>query len=232
MPRRLLSKIPCYMLALLLVPLAGNAENQVIGNAYDRESGQYLYSEYHSCTSSKLECLVDYRDPSGQLIASKKLNYSAGITQPTVVMKDYRTGKDIIINSEYREGLVVDAGFDNFVRGQWDVLTTGDTVKFLFLVAGFDEPLKMRVSLDRSRSCNAKELCLEFALDSWLLRFLADPIDLVYSRDNRRLLRYQGLSNIRDENSESMIVDIHYDYERLFPMAGNVSQQESPRYSF
>jgi hypothetical protein len=232
MPRKLLSKIPYCILALFLVPLTGNAKNQVIGNAYDGESGQYLYSEYHSCTSSKLECLVDYRDPSGQLIVSKKLNYTAGFTQPTLIMKDYRTGKDTIINSEYREGLVVDAGFDNFVRSQWDTLTTGDTVKFLFLVAGFDEPLKMRASLDRSRSCNAEQLCLEIVLDSWLLRFLADPIALAYSLDSKRLLRYQGLSNIRDENNKSMIVDIHYDYERLFPMAENVSQQESPRYSF
>jgi hypothetical protein len=232
MRRSLQSKNHYSILALLFLSLAGKAEYQVIGNAYDRVSGQYLYSEYHSCSSDDLECLVDYRDPSGQLIASKKLNYAMGLTQPDMIMKNYRTGIDTSIASQYREGLVVDAGFDNFVRGQWDVLATGDTVKFLFLVAGFDEPLKMRANLDRSGSCSDEALCLEISLDSWILGFLSDPIDLVYSRENRRLLRYQGLSNIRGETSESLIVDIHYDYEQQPPLTGSPAQQPSPVYSF
>jgi hypothetical protein len=226
------SKIRYSILALLFISLAGNAEYEVIGNAYDHVSGQHLYSEYHSCKSDNLECLVDYRDSSGQLIASKKLNYSTGLTQPALIMKDYRTGIATSIGSQHREGLVVDAGFDNFVRGQWNVLTIGDTVKFPFLVAGFDEPLKMRANLDRSRSCIDEELCLEISLDSWILGFLAEPINLVYSRENRRLLRYQGLSNIRGDSSESLIVDIHYDYEQLVPLTGSAAQQHNPRHSF
>ena len=232
MRRWLLSKNQCSIVVLLFLPLAVQAENQVIGNAYDRESGQYLYSEYHSCTGDALECLVDYRDSSGELIASKKLNYTTGPTQPSLAIKDYRTGIDTRIASQHREGLVVDAGFDNFVRSQWDILATGDTVKFPFLVPGFDEPLKMRANLDRSRSCGDEELCLEISLDSWLLSLLADPINLVYSRENRRLVRYQGLSNIRGENSESLIVDIHYDYEQRVPLTGSALQQHSPKYSF
>ncbi len=65
-----------------------------------------------------------------------------------------------------------------------------------------------------------------------LLGFLADPINLVYSREHRRLVRYQGLSNLRGENSESLIVDIHYDYEQQAPLTGSALQPHSPKYSF
>jgi hypothetical protein len=57
MRRWLQSKIHYSILTLLFVPLAGKAEYQVIGYAHDRESGQYLYSEYHSCTGGDLEWL-------------------------------------------------------------------------------------------------------------------------------------------------------------------------------
>jgi len=221
MRRSFLSKVLYPVFTLFFVSLAAKAEYQVIGKAYDRASGQYLYSEYHSCSAGELECSVDYRDSSGQLIASKELNYSTGLTQPALLMKDYRTGTNTSVGSQYREGLVVDAGFDNFVRHQWDVLAAGDTVKFPFLVAGFEEPLNMRAYLNRSRSCGDEELCLEISLDSWLLGFLVEPIHLVYSRNNRTLLSYQGLSNIRGENSESLIVDIQYLYTEQTPWTGS-----------
>ena len=61
-------------------------------------------------------------------------------------------------------------------------------------------------------TCPGDELCLEIALDSWFLGLLVDPIELVYSRSARQLLRFQGVSNIRGEKGESLNVDIHYQY--------------------
>jgi hypothetical protein len=219
-------------IALLYFSTSAVADSQVFGIAYDRESGQLLYREYHQCRSDSLECSVDYRDPSGDLIARKELDYTASLTRPVLVMNDYRSGLELNIEQDDRKGLVVDAGFDHFVRGKWADLISGDVVRFPFLVAGFDEPLKMRAGLDKTISCPAQELCLEIALDSWVMRFLADPIGLVYSRDDRKLLRYQGLSNIRGEQNESLFVDIHYQYEDPVPTVGSAVRQKLSTYNF
>lgn len=232
MPRGARIRVYCAGVVLLFVSLVGKAQYQVIGSAYDLEDGRHLYSEYHSCADDDSKCVVDYRDTAGQLIASKKLNYAAGLTQPSLIFKDHRTGVDTRIASQYQDGLVVDAGFDNFLRSQWEVLVTGDTVRFPFLVPGFDEPLKMRVSVDPSISCAAEKLCLEIRPDSWMLGLLADPINLIYSRDNRRLLRYQGLSNIRGENRESLLVDIEYQYEAMTMPTERAGLKRNSRYSF
>ena len=46
---------------------------------------------------------------------------------------------------------------------------------------------------------------------NWIIRKLADPIALVCDNE-RRLMRYSGVSNIEDTNGEGMTVDIKYAY--------------------
>ena len=165
------------------MPLLVNADYQIVGKAYDLKTGALQYSEYHKCANQGLDCLIDYRDAAGELIVTKTLNYAAGPTQPAVNVKDYRTGINTQIGNQQQAGIVIDAGFDNFVRSQWDLFAAGDTVTFPFLVAGFDQPLLMQAKTDASQRCSVEQFCLEISLDSWLLGLLADPIYLVYARD-------------------------------------------------
>ena len=103
MPRGARIRVYCAGVVLLFVSLVGKAQYQVIGSAYDLEDGRHLYSEYHSCADDDSKCVVDYRDTAGQLIASKKLNYAAGLTQPSLIFKDHRTGVDTRIASQYQD---------------------------------------------------------------------------------------------------------------------------------
>ena len=45
-----------------------------------------------------------------------------------------------------------------------------------------------------------------------LLGMLVDPFELTYDRGSRRLLRFTGVSNLKDEAGQSQQVDIHYQY--------------------
>ena len=107
---------------------------------------------------------------------------------------------------------MVDAGFDNYVRQRWTELMGADPVRFPFLVAGRDSPLAMRAGPDRQSECNPAQLCLQVELDSWLLRMLVAPITLTYDRESRRLLRFKGISNLKDAAGNSQSVDIRYQY--------------------
>lgn len=205
----------CLVLLLqgLLVPvvMAEDWPLQAVGRAFDERGETLLYSEYHYC-KSQLACKIDYRKPDGEVIAHKVLDYSYGPYSPALIMTDYLSGTQQKVGfGDYRD-IVIDAGFDNFVRSRWVELAAGDPVEFPFQVVGFDSPLAMKAYRIDGGSCPRETLCLEVGLDSWLLGLLVDPIALSYAVDSRRLLRFRGISNLRDDSGETFQVDIRYEY--------------------
>jgi hypothetical protein len=204
----------------------------VVGNAYDRDTGNFVYSEHHFCGKEQMLCTVQYRDSLGVIFAEKTLDYRQNPMSPSLLMTDYRSGVESRVPASEQENLVVDAGFDNFVRSIWDTLDAGGNAKFPFLVVGFDKPIKMKALRSNAGDCTAAELCLDIKLDSWFLGMIIDPIELSYSRDKRRLLRFSGVSNIKDENGESLNVDIHYQYEDGLLLVVPSTQQKTPDFNF
>lgn len=188
----------------------------VVGNAYDRDSKELLYSEYHYCSIDALQCKVEYQDGASEPITHKILDYRRSLNSPELFVKAYREEEDQRFAVSDTEDLVVDAGFDNFVRSQWENLAGGAAVVFPFQPLGFDKPLTMRASERNTKrselECSESKLCLTVRVDSWFLGLIASPIELVYSRGDRRLLSFSGVSNIRGTRGEPLYVDINYRY--------------------
>lgn len=184
----------------------------VLGKAYEKNTGEFLYSEQHFCSEQRLLCTVEYSDGAGEVFAQKLLDFQQSSVGPALVMSDYRNQKEISIPASQNDNLVIDAGFDNFVRNSWDELNDGKQISFPFLPAGFDKPLNMRALRSDKIDCEAEQLCLDIEMDSWILAMIVDPIELSYLRSNKRLLHFSGISNIRDEDGETQSVDIHYEY--------------------
>jgi len=189
----------------------------VVGRAYAVDGGELLYREHHGCSDDNTRCEVRYVDPQGRQIAFKQLDYSASPFRPSLVMRDLRAETEHRVEPPDREGLVVDAGFDNYVRSRWEQLAAGEEVTFDFQVVGFDRPIDMRAQAGGSLQCDEEKLCLRVEVDSWFLGLLAKPIELAYARDSRRLLRFVGVSNLRDAGGDSPVVDIRYDYADAAP---------------
>ncbi len=184
----------------------------ILGEARDPGSGQTLYFEHHYCDDDLLACSVFYLDTEGQLMASKTMDYSFSRLAPSLHFVEYRFDKELSYTPSDPD-LVVDSGFDNFVRSRWDSLDEGEAVRFPMKLLGRDKPLKMKGSKASGMDCSTTELCIDVALDSWLLGSLVDPIQLTYDRDERRLQRFRGLSNLRTDEGERQQVDIRYLYE-------------------
>lgn len=203
-----------HVLALMvLLPISAMATNlRVSGAAYDLEGGSLLYSEQHYCSVNVLSCRVDYVTPEGELIARKEIDYSANLQAPALLISDFRKGSEKRLDFSAESELVVDAGFDNFVRMQWERLVEGEPVTFPFLVPGRDQPLAMRAVAGGEPTCGSRQLCLRVELDSWFLRMAVPPILLTYDRESRRLQRFRGISNIRGEQGNTLKVDIQYRY--------------------
>jgi len=198
--------------ALLSLPVMGNEQPDIVGEASDPATGSLLYLEHYYCDEDALACSVFYLRPDQSLIASKQINYQSNLQAPELVFKDYRDDRELKISPPQDPKLVFDAGFDNFVRQQWQPLADGEAIKFPFLVLDRANPIRMRAGQDPGVECENSQLCLQVRLDSWLLGALIDPIELTYDRDEQRLRRFKGLSNLKTDSGDSQKVEIHYNY--------------------
>ena len=105
-----------------------------------------------------------------------------------------------------------DAGFSAWIADRLASLADGRGATLQFVVVGRLDQYRFRISpAGRLTLAGEPALRLRVQPDS-LLRLLADPLELVYGLESRRLLRYQGPSNLPDPvTGEVPDVVISYD---------------------
>lgn len=240
--RRLL---PGLLLAAVCGPLAASGNiGDTVGLAYDLQSGELLYRETHCISSDGFDREVIYQDPDDQLLARKLLDYSTGITTPSFVQYNHYSGESIevgldrgAVSMKVTDGdrsaadkailvqpgealpVVIDAGFDGFVREHWDELVAGAKREFQFPYADRQDLVELRIQPLTCSYETQTDQCFRLDLANWLLRILVKHIELGYDAESRRLTRYRGLSNIGDANGKGQVVDIRYRYDDIAPQA-------------
>ncbi len=207
------------------------------GIAYDRKTGALLYTEeYQQSWSGErlVSTRVSYRDPSGKEIATKTLDFAKGIERPTFQFDDLRDGyqQGVVVNADRIElyvreaggepvertridtppDLVVDAGFNYFIREHWLPIVSGETLSFAFAAPARRDTYRFQVEKSGDRSTRGRpSMVVTVELANPVLRWLIDPITLVYDCETRELLEWQGISNLDDAN------DVPYDARIEFP---------------
>jgi hypothetical protein len=203
------------------------------GEAYDLATGKFVYSENHSAYYNggvHVYSRVSYRDPSGREFASKTIRFQPNKLQPTYELRDTRDG---YVEGIRREGgqtvyyarrktdqpmqakavaapapAVFDAGFDYFVRENFDRICAGNNLSFYFAVPVELDYFRFRVSRQETG-----ELCrINLELDNFILRQLVKPIKIWYDTRERRLRKYEGISNINGPDGKSLKVRIVFNY--------------------
>lgn len=205
-------------------------ERVVVGEAFDIKNNVLLYREFHYYSNSDMNHRVIYRDPLDHLMVTKDIRYHTGLVTPeyslTVANKSekvsvvwYQGQLKFQRNDEnfqllkVSEPLVVDAGFDHYIRDNWKPLSNGETLEFYFPLVKRSTMAKLRVKSEDCTYSSVTDICYRLEVSNWLLRLLVSPIELGYNRDSKLLSRYRGLSNIEDDNGDGMVVDIHYHYK-------------------
>ncbi|MFZ5630570.1 MAG: hypothetical protein ACOY5B_15665 [Spirochaetota bacterium] len=203
------------------------------GDAYDLATGKFVYSENHSEYRKggvHVYSRVSYRDRSGKEFANKLITFQANKLQPTYELRDARDG---YVEGIRREGgqtvyyarrkadqplqskaiatpapAVFDAGFDYFVRENFDRICSGKNAAFNFAVPIELDYFRFRVSMQE-----AGEVCrMNLELDNFVLRQLVKPIKLWYDTKERRLRKYEGISNINGPDGKSLKVRVVFNY--------------------
>ncbi len=228
------------LLALFALGTASAAADEVrfaryAGVASDARDADPLYAEEHWLRFEQeqlVERQVLYRCPSGEAFARKRVDYREDPLAPAFALEDARFG--------YREGLrrsgssmetfvqrradatelrsavpeasrlVADSGFDRFVLRHWEALGRGEAVPLEFLVPSRGSSYGFRVRLQERREVGgvpARVLRLSLGGP---LGWFAPAIDVAYAEADRRLLRFEGLSNIRLTPERNAVVRIEF----------------------
>jgi hypothetical protein len=235
--------------ALLLCSHVFAQTLQIVGVASalertDGAPGKRLYEEIHTSDIEGRSRHVSYR-VAGTEFASKTVDYSVSAVAPDFVQQDSRQGEMIAARRDlrgrvelgYRERagdkerwqvletsprpLVIDAGFDNFVRQHWQVLAQGKAIDFDFAVPSRARAVHLVISLASAPDCGAPQIadsrCFRVYAGNYLVRMFFPALYLLYDRGGE-LQRFKGLSNINDINGHGQQVRI--DYHRVAPASG------------
>ena len=221
-------------------PLFAVERANVVGDARDSQTGELLYREYYYYSADGDHWRVEYRSAeNNELVVYKEVDFKAGPqgtkSQPNFTQQDIRFGEtlssrrqgdELLLsysesskdqpdqrNVAVKQPLVVDAGFDGFVRENWQSLQAGQAVSFYYAFPSRQQLVRLAIRADSGDACqdDTQRSCFQIKPASWVLTLFVAPINLVYDQQ-KRLLQFSGLSNIKGNDGQPQNVVIRYRY--------------------
>lgn len=220
--------------------LAEKPRYQYFGRAYDLSTGKFIYTDNHKeyyAQGKHIYSDIEYKDTEGKVFGKKKIIFDPTPEIPTFKTEDFRDGyvegadvkgksvrlfakrkaEDPLQEKTYtpRSPAVMDGGFDYFVRNNWDRLASGEKMVFYFLAPIQLDDYRFAVEKTKDGEWKGRQaLYLKLGIDNIVLKQIVKPFFLVYDVKTKRILQFEGLSNINDENGKSLKVKITYDYPK------------------
>jgi hypothetical protein len=244
----------CCLLPNLALTADADGYLRYSGTASVRHSSEFLYGERHVLhyrDGRLAERVVLYTCGDGNAFARKNVWYVDTLA-PDFLLEDagsglregIRSGPDGRFvffrphpaNAERSAplpqvmGLVADAGFDEFVRSNWQRLIGNDAVPMPFLVPSRLEDYGFQVQHLRSEVLAGVPTEVFRLRPSGIWGWLLRGIDVYYSSGERVLLRYDGLSDLRDAAGDPFSTEIAFPPEARGPASAQdmLAAREAP----
>lgn len=219
---------------LLVATRVLSADGIFTGYARDLATDGLLYVESHAVVdagTARETRVVVYRCANGAPFARKDLDYSADRLAPAFRFEDSRSGHaeglarapsgmEVFARAGWNAplrrapvdgaGLVADAGFDEFVRARWNELEAGKSVEAPFLVPSRLDSLPFRVRKAGDAQIEGEAVSVIRLSLAGVLRFFVPDIDVSYRKRDRALMRYRGMTNIRDASGKLLEARIDF----------------------
>lgn len=226
--------ITFFMLSLTMSSIAKSQKLE--GRAFN-EKGELVYIEKHEVNyqdklvSSKVRYL---RPDSDEILAELEINYAPSQILPNSKFQDLRTSrvneiswieeeqkikvssredKDSDLKSttiDVSQNLLSAHGINNFIRQNFDELSKeGASKKFKFVVPIRQEAYDFKVLPSK---INETEVVFTIKVNNWFIRMFAPEIRLVFDKETKRIIRFEGLSNITKADGETQDVIVKYTY--------------------
>lgn len=225
-------------LFLFLIFLSAEAycETQVF-EAVARKEGQIAYYERHTVVYDEdtvIKSLTEYIDPKGKVIGSLRSDYTHSLSAPDFILRDGRNksfqglhwekGKVEMfsrepakkqvakkaLNKNQSDVLISGPGLNYFVANNLKQIIKQDGLDFKYIIPGRLEAFDFFI---KPLAHNNERAEFEVRIKSWLMRIFSSRLKLIYDVKKKRLISFEGLSNIRDVEGDMMSVDIQYLYK-------------------
>jgi hypothetical protein len=223
---------------LITIPVFSNQIYKYNGEAFDLKTGKKLYSDFHEETylnGKHISSNINYKDPSGKVFAKKKIVFQKNEERADFKLEDFRDGytegaevngsqikfiyrknnseelKEQTITSP--ENAVLDGGFDVFIRKNWNEILNGKRLTLNICAPSQMDCFKFaafKVSEEKWKGIDAVKVRVE--LNNRILAAFVQPIIIHYEKETKRILQYDGISNINNEEGKSYVVRITYTY--------------------
>jgi hypothetical protein len=227
----LLAAATACLWVLASVPLSARASDYYEGLAYAKGGQTLLYREAHWLHEDGSR-LVLYLCPLGEPFARKHVR--GGRPTPDFEFVDARSGyregvrtrdgwrevfaRDSATAQEQRKRLapgavqVIDAGFDSYIRQHWEAMAPPAQRRVSFLIPSRLQVMDFRLD---PIAGPAGSRSYRMGLDAWYGRALPS-IAVTYSAGGRRLVRFEGIGNIRDGAGRYSPVRIEFPADRSY----------------
>jgi hypothetical protein len=208
--------------------------NGIVGSAYSLKTGSLLYRENYKKINDVLQ-KVEYSEPDGTVFGRKTIDFSQSAVAPSFNQINERNGEEIHIRQDgshlfvnYKEnttskqeserlnvdaGMIIDAGFDGFIKQYWSVLESGKKLDVNYLVPSQQTTFSFRFSrAECVGGTKSDAMCFSLSPISWVVKLAVDPIIVAYDKTEKKLLRFTGRGNIANAAGKYESVDIQYRY--------------------
>jgi hypothetical protein len=228
----------CLLGILLLTMQSAYAEKRVEtfkGRAVDA-SGSLAYIEQHrvvyrsgAVSESRTLYLDDQNRPIGELVSDYSQGVRFGSYEFVDRRADYRDGARVLDDTivvfrdeaaddadvektvlPRNEDQIVGQGFHQFIRANLDAIADGEVFHVRMVLPSRLDQYQFRI---RRVKVEGSAVTVRLEIDNWLLRLFAPNVDAVYDLETRRLVRYEGVSNLANASGDPLRVTITYSYE-------------------
>jgi hypothetical protein len=224
-----------YLLLSLLVPITALGKTQTYRGEASTQ-GKVVYQELHQVEwkdGVPQSSVTQYLKPDGTLIAVLKNDYTQSLNAPEHEMNDIRhknvhgmrygkgqkelyskegsREKSKVVKESDGQGKIIvgGQGLHYYLVSNLEAVIEKKKLSLLFLIPGNLDAYNFYLKVMQA---DDKTVKMEIEIDNWFLKLFAPKLLLEYDRPTKKLLKYKGLSNLKDESNKMMNVEITYSY--------------------
>jgi hypothetical protein len=206
---------------------------EMIGKATFKD--QLLYTEKHTAVLDKegfyKNLVTNYLDSKGEVFAKIQSNFEKNKIVPDYEFEDYRqkfkekvtlesssqkiniefdkAGKVERNTLEIKKNSVLSQGFHNFILSQFKNLMD-KKLEVYFVITNRNDQYKFVV---QNEKVDQGKIYISIKPANFFLNALVPTTKLVYEIESKRLLTFEGLTNIDDSNGKTLTAKIDYTYQ-------------------
>lgn len=217
--------------------LCGKAycETQVF-EAIAKYEGKVVYLERHTVVyddQTLIKSLTEYQDVDGRPIASLRSDFTHSLAAPEYIFQDNRlqslqgqrwsNQKLEVFSQDKQRGQIVKKELirtpEVMIGGEGLIYFIGANLKELIGSGGMDFKFVIPGRLSaydffiKPLEHNATEAAFEVKMKSWFMGLIGPRLKLIYDLKKKRVISYEGISNLKNANGEMMSVDVRYVYK-------------------